>query len=79
MKWSFAQIALLIICALHVIQAVIGLILEPSFATGPDAPTVQLLGMDYNEWRAVSGPSSRIKSPSSSRSPITPPTPWFTW
>jgi hypothetical protein len=54
-KWSFAQIALLIICALHVIQAVIGLILEPSFATGPDAPTVQLLGMDYNGWHAVAG------------------------
>ena len=55
MKWSFAQIALLIICALHVIQAVIGLILEPSFATGPGAPTVQLLGMDYNGWHAVAG------------------------
>ncbi|WP_281173879.1 hypothetical protein [Mycobacterium genavense] len=40
MKWSFAQIGLLIICIVHVIQAVIGFILEPSFATGPGAPTV---------------------------------------
>jgi hypothetical protein len=55
MKWSFAQIGLLIICLLHVIQAVIGYILEPSFATGPGAPTVQLLGMDYNGWHAVAG------------------------
>lgn len=55
MRWSFAQIGLLIICALHVIQAVIGFILEPSFATGPDAPTVQLFGMDYNGWHAVAG------------------------
>lgn len=55
MKWSFAQIGLLIICVLHVIQAVIGFILEPSFAIGPDAPTVQLLGMDYNGWHAVAG------------------------
>ncbi|MCV7409916.1 hypothetical protein AWC05_23365 [Mycobacterium florentinum] len=55
MKWSFAQIALLIICALHVIESVIGFILEPSFATGPGAPTVQLLGMDYNGWHAVAG------------------------
>lgn len=55
MRWSFAQIGLLIICALHVIQAVIGFILEPSFATGPNAPTVQLLGMDYNGWHAVAG------------------------
>jgi hypothetical protein len=54
-RWSFAQIGLLIICVLHVIQAVIGFALEPSFATGPDAPTVQLFGMDYNGWHAVAG------------------------
>ena len=55
MRWSFAQIGLLIICAFHVIQAVIGLIVHPSFATGPTARTVQLLGMDYNGWHAVAG------------------------
>jgi hypothetical protein len=55
MKWSFAQWGLWIISALLVIQAVIGFILEPSFATGPGAPTVQLLGMDYNGWHAVAG------------------------
>ena len=55
MKWSFAQVGLLIISALHVIQAVIGFIVEPSFATGPEAPTVQILGMDYNGWHAVAG------------------------
>lgn len=55
MKWSFAQYGLLIICVLHVAQAIVGFILEPSFATGPDAPTVQLLGMDYNGWHAVAG------------------------
>lgn len=55
MKWSFAQIGLLVIAAFHVIQAVIGFIAEPSFATGPDAPTAQVLGMDYNGWHAVAG------------------------
>lgn len=55
MKWSFAQIGLLIIAAFHVIQAVIGFIVEPSFATGPDAPTARILGMDYNGWHAVAG------------------------
>jgi hypothetical protein len=54
-RWSFAQVGLLIICVFHVIQAVIGFILNPSFATGPTAPTVQLLGMDYNGWHAVAG------------------------
>lgn len=55
MKWSFAQFGLLIICVFHVVQAIIGFIAEPSFATGPDAPTVQILGMDYNGWHAVAG------------------------
>jgi hypothetical protein len=55
MKWSFAQIGLLIISILHVIQAVIGYIAEPSFAIGPDAPTAQVFGMDYNGWHAVAG------------------------
>lgn len=55
MRWSFAQIGLMIICVFHVVQAVAGLIVNPSFATGPTAPTVQLLGMDYNGWHAVAG------------------------
>lgn len=55
MRWSFAQVGLLIIAVFHVAQAVIGFILEPSFATGPGAPTVQLFGMDYNGWHAVAG------------------------
>nr|CRL67185.1 hypothetical protein CPGR_00312 [Mycolicibacterium malmesburyense] len=54
-KWSFAQIGLLVISVFHVIQAVIGFIVEPSFATGPDAPTAQIFGMDYNGWHAVAG------------------------
>jgi Domain of unknown function (DUF4383) len=54
-KCSFAQIGLLVIVAFHVVQAVIGFIAEPSFATGPDAPTAQVLGMDYNGWHAVAG------------------------
>lgn len=55
MRWSFAQIGLLIICVVHVVQAVVGFIINPSFAIGPNAPTVQLLGMDYNGWHAVAG------------------------
>lgn len=53
--WTFAQYGLLVIAVLHVLQAIIGFIAEPSFATGPDAPTVQILGMDYNGWHAVAG------------------------
>ncbi len=55
MKWSFAQYGLLAICVVQVALAVVGFIAEPSFATGPGAPTVQILGMDYNGWHAVAG------------------------
>jgi hypothetical protein len=55
MKWSFAQWGLLVICVLHVAESVIGFIAEPSFAVGPDAPTVAILGMDFNGWHAVAG------------------------
>jgi hypothetical protein len=55
MKWSVAQVGLLVIAVYHVIQAIIGFIAEPSFATGPGAPTAQILGMDYNGWHAVAG------------------------
>lgn len=55
MRWSFAQVGLLIICVFRVVQAVIGFLMNPSFEVGPTAPTVQLLGMDYNGWHAVAG------------------------
>ncbi|MGV0743345.1 DUF4383 domain-containing protein [Mycolicibacterium sp. XJ870] len=54
-QWSFAQWGLLVISLFHVIQAIVGYIAEPSFETGPDAPTVQIFGMDYNGWHAVAG------------------------
>ncbi|WP_019972411.1 DUF4383 domain-containing protein [Mycobacterium sp. 141] len=53
--WSFAQWGLLVIALFHVVQAVVGFIAEPSFAIGPGAPTMQIMGMDYNGWHAVAG------------------------
>ncbi len=43
------------IALFHVVQAVVGFIAEPSFAIGPGAPTMQIMGMDYNGWHAVAG------------------------
>jgi hypothetical protein len=54
-SWTFAQWGLLVICVLHLGQAVAGYIAEPSFAVGPDAPTARVLGMDFNGWHAVAG------------------------
>ena len=54
-KWAFVQWAVLGIAVVHLVQAIVGFIAEPSFAIGPDAPTAQILGMDYNGWHAVAG------------------------
>lgn len=54
-QWSFAQWGLLTISLFHVIQAIIGLFIEPSFAIGPDAPTAQILGMDFNGRHSLAG------------------------
>jgi hypothetical protein len=53
--WTLAQRGLLAICVLHVVQAIVGFLVEPSFAIGPDAPTTPVLGMDYNGWHALAG------------------------
>lgn len=55
MKWTFAQWGLLVICVFHVAESIAGFIAEPSFATGPNAPTASILGMDFNGWHAVAG------------------------
>lgn len=54
-SWTFAQWGVLVISVFHVVQAVVGFIAEPSFEVGADAPTAQVLGMDYNGWHALAG------------------------
>lgn len=54
-RWTFAQWAVLVICAAHVLIAIAGFIAEPSFETGHHAPTAKVLGMDYNGWHALAG------------------------
>ena len=54
-KWTVAQWGLFVIAVVHVGIAIVGFIAEPSFATGPGAPTEQVALMDYNGWHAVAG------------------------
>ena len=54
-SWTFAQKAVLAICVFQIGWAVGGFIAEPTFATGADAPTERVLGVDFNGWHAVSG------------------------
>ena len=53
--WTFAQKAVLAICVFQIGWAVAGFIAEPTFATGADAPTERVLGVDFNGWHALSG------------------------
>ena len=53
--WTFAQKAVLAICVFQIGWAVAGFIAEPTFATGSDAPTERVLGVDFNGWHALSG------------------------
>jgi hypothetical protein len=54
-EWTFAQKALVVLVALQLLWATAGLIAEPSFQIGADAPTEKVLGVDFNGIHALSG------------------------
>ncbi|HEX8050590.1 MAG TPA: DUF4383 domain-containing protein, partial [Solirubrobacterales bacterium] len=54
-EWTFAQKALVVLAALQLLWATAGLIAEPSFHVGADAPTEKVLGVDFNGIHALSG------------------------
>ena len=54
-QWTFAQKALVVLAALQLLWATAGLIAEPSFQLGADAPTEKVLGVDFNGIHALSG------------------------
>lgn len=54
-SWTFAQKGVLVLAVAQLAWATAGLIAEPSFSTGDDAPTTKVLGVDFNGIHAVSG------------------------
>lgn len=54
-QWTFAQWAIVVVAALQIAWATAGLIAEPSFQFGEDAPTQVVLGVDFNGVHALSG------------------------
>ncbi|HEX5984255.1 MAG TPA: DUF4383 domain-containing protein [Solirubrobacterales bacterium] len=54
-EWTFAQKALVVLAGLQLLWATAGLIAEPSFQVGADAPTEKVLGVDFNGIHALSG------------------------
>lgn len=54
-QWTFAQKAIVVVAALQLVWALAGLVAEPSFSFGADAPSEQVLGVDFNGVHALSG------------------------
>jgi len=54
-QWTFAQWGIVIVATLQLAWAVAGLIAEPSFSIGENAPTARVLGVDFNGVHALSG------------------------
>jgi len=54
-RWTFAQWAIVVVAALQIVWATAGLIAEPSFHFGEEAPSKVVLGVDFNGVHALSG------------------------
>ncbi len=54
-RWTFAQWGIVVLAAVQLTWALAGLIAEPSFHFGEDAPTKAVLGVDFNGVHALSG------------------------
>lgn len=54
-QWTFAQWGIVVLAVLQLAWATAGLIAEPSFSLGDNAPTQKVLGVDFNGIHAASG------------------------
>lgn len=54
-RWTFAQKAIVVLAAIQLAWAVAGLIANPDFSLGADAPTERVLGVDFNGYHALAG------------------------
>jgi uncharacterized protein DUF4383 len=52
---SFVQAGVLVVSAVLMAWSIWGFIANPSFATGADATSTRVLGVDFNAWHAISG------------------------
>jgi Domain of unknown function (DUF4383) len=54
-QWTSAQWGIVVLATLQLAWATAGLIAEPSFSIGENAPTARVLGVDFNGVHALSG------------------------
>src|SRR4051812_24334357 len=52
---TFAQKGVVAVSAFLTLWNVVGLLANPDFSTGESATAVQVLGVDFNGWHALSG------------------------
>lgn len=53
--WTFAQKSVVVLASFQLLWALAGFVTEPSFSLAEDAPTEQVLGVDFNGYHALSG------------------------
>jgi len=53
--WTFAQKGIVVLAAVQLVWALAGLIANPDFSLGADAPTERVLGIDFNGYHALAG------------------------
>jgi hypothetical protein len=54
-QWTFAQKGIVVLAAIQLLWALAGLVAEPNFSLGADAPTERVLGVDFNGYHALAG------------------------
>jgi uncharacterized membrane protein YjjB (DUF3815 family) len=54
-EWTFAQKGIVVLAAVQLLWALAGFVAEPSFQLGDQAPTEQVLWVDFNGYHALAG------------------------
>lgn len=54
-QWTFAQKGIVVLAAIQLLWALAGFAAEPSFQLGDEAPTEQVLWVDFNGYHALAG------------------------
>ncbi|HEX5714405.1 MAG TPA: DUF4383 domain-containing protein [Solirubrobacterales bacterium] len=54
-EWTFAQKGIVVLAAIQLLWALAGFVAEPSFQLGDEAPTEQVLWVDFNGYHALAG------------------------
>ena len=54
-EWTLAQKGIVVLAAIQLLWALAGFVAKPSFQLGDEAPTEQVLWVDFNGYHALAG------------------------